>query len=202
MEYFVIVIIMIALATLVVLKEQFNIKRAGNKGEKTVRKALNKLGNDYRVFHNVKIKENKRKTEIDSIVVGPNGVFVIEVKNQRGLIKGNDESEFFTQTKTSNSSDTLYENQFKNPVKQLSRHIYFLSNHLKTDHLNPWIESCLVFSNPEAVVKVSSNKVKVVTCKSKKDESLIKAIKKMGTKNALTDKQMLKIIVSIERLMY
>lgn len=54
----------------------------GLHGENTVFKYLNTLPKDYYVFHDVTLP--KKKGNIDHVVIGPNGVFVIETKNYSG----------------------------------------------------------------------------------------------------------------------
>lgn len=42
------------------------------------------LAQPYRVKQNLRIEEGRRHAELDVVVVGPNGLFLIEVKNWRG----------------------------------------------------------------------------------------------------------------------
>lgn len=55
----------------------------GLMGENDVALELEKLPDSYSVFRNVKLKEG---LDIDFVVVGPNGVFAVEVKSHRGRI--------------------------------------------------------------------------------------------------------------------
>jgi len=50
-----------------------------------VAQALEKLSDEYYVVHDVKISPSSGK--IDHIVFGPNGVFVLETKGNRGVVK-------------------------------------------------------------------------------------------------------------------
>lgn len=61
----------------------------GLKGENIVFKCLETLPKDYFIFNDVKLPE--KGGNIDHIVLGPNGIFVIETKNYSGkyTIKGN-----------------------------------------------------------------------------------------------------------------
>jgi hypothetical protein len=53
---------------------------AGIKAEQKVRKALSRLDDSYTVFHNFPIH---RRGDIDFVVVGPTGVFAVEVKRRK-----------------------------------------------------------------------------------------------------------------------
>ena len=54
----------------------------GDIGEKVVADSLDTLPQDYFVFNDVNLP--KSQGNIDHVVVGPNGIFVIETKNYRG----------------------------------------------------------------------------------------------------------------------
>lgn len=65
---------------------QYPSWRRGWIGEQKVTQTLLAgLGNEYSLFNNVLLKD-KRGGDIDHIVVGPSGVFVVETKNFRGKI--------------------------------------------------------------------------------------------------------------------
>jgi hypothetical protein len=57
----------------------------GPGGEERTEKALARLGSDYTVFHDRRIPGSR--ANIDHIVVGPTGVFVIETKNVKGKVE-------------------------------------------------------------------------------------------------------------------
>jgi len=52
---------------------------SGLGGEKTVIKALSKLGDEYALLNDLMLRD--RSGNVDHVVLGPNGVFVIETKN-------------------------------------------------------------------------------------------------------------------------
>lgn len=56
----------------------------GRKGEAVIWYELRKLPNTYSVFQDVKI--NDHSGNIDFVVVGPTGIFAIEVKSHKGVI--------------------------------------------------------------------------------------------------------------------
>jgi hypothetical protein len=92
-------------------------------GESRVRKQLKRLPVlNYKVLNNVMIKAKKGTSQIDHIVISPFGIFVIETKNYKGWIHGNEDSEYWTQTIYRSKS------KFRNPIKQNWGHIYALKN--------------------------------------------------------------------------
>ena len=73
-------------------------------------------GDIYRDFNNVTINANNGTTQIDQIIVSKFGIFVIEVKNLKGWIFGDEKTAKWTQV--------LYgkKYQFQNPLRQNFRH--------------------------------------------------------------------------------
>lgn len=69
----------------------FYRKIVGIVGELWVRIELTKLSKkDYLVLNNVMLKQNEITHQIDHIVISKFGIFVIETKNYKGLITGNE----------------------------------------------------------------------------------------------------------------
>lgn len=68
---------------------------------------------NYKVLNDVLLKNKSGRTsQIDHVIVSPYGIFVIETKNYKGWIFGNEKSENWTQV--------IYKKKylFKNPVKR------------------------------------------------------------------------------------
>jgi hypothetical protein len=94
-------------------------------GERRVRKQLKKLpSEDYRVLNNLLIKGKKGTSQIDHMVISPQGIFVIETKNYSGWIHGSENSEHWTQT------IYRHKTKFYNPIKQNWGHILALKETL------------------------------------------------------------------------
>jgi len=55
-------------------------------------------GKDFKVFNDVLLSTRYGSTQIDHIVISIYGIFVIETKNYRGWIHGNEKSEYWTQS--------------------------------------------------------------------------------------------------------
>ena len=61
--------------------------KSGLTGERAVLNNLStNLNNEFSIFNDVLLREGKRRGNIDHIVVGPTGVFVIETKNNSGKV--------------------------------------------------------------------------------------------------------------------
>lgn len=93
-------------------------------GELGVRFALSKLDKeDFRVLHNVTLSDGKKTAQIDHVVIGRTGIFVIETKNYKGWIFGSENSAKWTQT--------IYNSkrQFQNPIRQNYGHIKMLEHY-------------------------------------------------------------------------
>lgn len=97
-------------------------------GEKRVNDLLNTLGKDYTVYHDLYVKKPDGTTsQIDHVVLSPFGIFVIETKNFRGWIYGEEHEKHWTQI--------IYKtkNQFYNPILQNRAHVRALQHYLGID---------------------------------------------------------------------
>jgi hypothetical protein len=64
--------------------------RSGLNGERNVVKNISdKLSSDYSVFNDVLLKDGKRSGNVDHMIIGPTGIFVIETKNNEGTVTYN-----------------------------------------------------------------------------------------------------------------
>ncbi len=117
-----IVIIFIVLI-LVILFKINSSKIKGSVGEFKVNTRLNFLGNEYISLNDILIKSSNGNTsQIDELVLSEYGIFIIETKNYKGWIFGNEKSENWTQV--------IFKEKhtFRNPIKQNWSHVYALKN--------------------------------------------------------------------------
>lgn len=135
--YFYIIIIAIILIGLVWLKSPIG---KGYIGELKVRIKLGrtKEGKQY-IINNYMLEYEGKSSQIDHIIIKPNGVFVIETKNYSGLIFGNENQLNWTQVLAYGK----VKHKLYNPLKQNATHIYRLKKILDDDSIN--IESIVVF---------------------------------------------------------
>ena len=133
---------------------------------------LKKLPNNYYIFNDIIIENRDGKSQIDHVVIGTNGIFVIETKNHNGKIVGDENERNWIQNKTGRNGGT-YSSELFNPTKQVKTHVYRLKTVLNEElGINPWIQSIVVFANDTTELDVNSKTTIVLR---KKD--LIKYIK-------------------------
>ena len=92
-------------------------KIKGKYGERQVAKRLMRLPDGYTIFNDVYILENGKSSQIDHVVLSPYGIFVIETKNYKGWIYGDEKSQYWIK----NMYGTKY--QFYNPLLQNYSHV-------------------------------------------------------------------------------
>lgn len=131
------------------LKNQYGKVKAGLVGEDKVLRILAKLPNTYSVFPDVLVVSGRKESQLDTIVVGPSGVFVVEVKNYAGVIKGNADDQRLHQIKRRSGESTFY-----NPVKQVSTHAYRLHQFLRHHGMDIWVHGAVYFANESTKVNV------------------------------------------------
>lgn len=123
----------------------------GAKGEYSVARRLQKLNkNEYKVYNDIYLKIKGKSTQIDHLVISVYGIFVIETKNYKGWIFGNENSKYWTQT--------LYKNKYKifNPIIQNWAHINFLKK-ISTDFKSVNYFPIIVFAGSGKLKKVNSS---------------------------------------------
>ena len=146
------IILIILIYAIGVLVYQLNESRIkGSKGEYDVAKLLRKLNhNEYKILNDIYLELNERTTQIDHLIVSIYGIFVIETKNYKGWIHGNENSEYWTQS--------IYhkKTKFRNPIKQNWSHIYFLKDILQ-NYKSINYHSIIVFVGDATLKNVYSN---------------------------------------------
>ena len=112
----------------------------GKVGEAQIHNLLLRLPDEYTIFDDVVYKTQQGTTQIDHVVVSKYGVFVIETKNYRGEIYGDDNRKKWTQIivtdvtyskKWYKTYTYVTKNRFYNPVKQSLTHSYVIKDYLK-----------------------------------------------------------------------
>lgn len=102
----------------VIFKKTYLPKLIGRAGERRVARTLRRLNTkDYRVYNDIYINNGGHTSQIDHLIISIYGIFVIETKNYKGWIFGNDRAKFWTQT--------LFKRKHKiyNPVLQNWGHV-------------------------------------------------------------------------------
>lgn len=100
-------------------KKEYEVLNSGVKGEQQTFEILKKLPKDFTVITNPVLHNRGSVNELDFVVIGTNGVFVVETKNYRGIITGNTSAQNWKQIK--HGKNKTYEKEVKNPAKQSYR---------------------------------------------------------------------------------
>ena len=132
-------IIFIALAIIIASassknKTEREITAAGKQGEERTAYLLHSLPDNYILIRNAVINYEGRKSEIDNIVVGATGVFVVETKNHKGYIYGDCHERYWLQYKIDDYGID-HRKYFYNPTKQVATHIYRLKGIFKENKI-------------------------------------------------------------------
>jgi len=110
----------------------------GIKRESTVTGYLKQLPKDYSIFNNVNIPGIPEN--LDHVVIGPNGIFVIKTKNYKGFYMVKDEEWFYKSSKKSHGQ----------PGKQVMANAISLRNFLIDNGVNMdgvWVNSIVTLLN-------------------------------------------------------
>ncbi|MCH5324912.1 MAG: NERD domain-containing protein [Eubacterium sp.] len=133
----------------IMISKRYNVLLSGFRGEKSLMRAIKKLKNeDYTVFSNLPIKYKKNRSEIDFLLVCPDYILIIEVKNHSGKIYGKHKDDQWLQKKVYRDGKTT-ETYMQNPLKQLRRQRDILKCILSANGLDRWVDTMLYFSSPQ-----------------------------------------------------
>ncbi len=138
---------------------------SGVAGEGIVTRELEKLNDSYYLINGVVIPPNRGDT--DHIIIGSNGIFIIESKNYGGEIDCDGDS--WSRYKTSRRGKK-YDLSIGSPSRQVKRNAKVLKDFIlkhekeifkrKTPHI--WIHSLLVFTNKNVKVHIKNPTVDVL----------------------------------------
>ena len=158
--------------------------KSGLTGERRVERNLSdKLGDEYSIFNNVLLRDPKKRGDIDHIIVGPTGIFVIETKNNQGNMSFNG---FYWKGVKGSPSQQARENMFI--VKDV------LKNCPVFRDKDPFLEHVVLFSNPNADITTSREPeygCKIIHFKKTSDANLADFIKNQPTR--FSDQEVAKI---------
>ncbi len=128
-------------------------KRAGRQGERIVASVIREiLREDDVLLNNIPIYVDGKQTELDNVIINSEGVFIIEVKNWRGVIIGDEDDYDWIQTKYSSGGE-FYDKPVKNPIKQVDREIYLLASYLRGYGIDVWVEGYVFFLEMNAPIQ-------------------------------------------------
>lgn len=146
------------------LQKDLDLLRKGNEGELECFDCLRKLPDDYFLLNDIYLTVGGTTIQIDTIVIGPNGLFVIEAKNHSGdYIIGHADIPLWMQY-FKDSENSFNFKEFKNPVKQNWMHTIFLKDYFKEScDTDVWINPIVVFCDKNVNIEaVFSPKMPVI----------------------------------------
>src|SRR5215467_10192323 len=123
------------------------------KGQSRAPSALKSLSNDYLLLSDLALPEYG--VDIDYLVIGPNGLFIIEVKNYSGYVRCN-QDQWAVKTRRMNSLS-----------KQAKRNSMALRSAIASLYSGkriavPYVTPLLVFANPEARLRLRQPTIAVL----------------------------------------
>lgn len=126
----------------------------GIKGERDTAALIERLPDGYYGIQNATVSFEGKQSEIDMIVVGPSGVFIVESKSRNGQITGDYDARYWTQHKVGRGG-TPYSSDFYSPVKQVGTHVYRLAHFLRSRGMGINIEGAVYMSSDNSEVFLS-----------------------------------------------
>jgi hypothetical protein len=136
------------------LDKQIEQYRRGQEGEDdVVQLIVQALDGNWYLFRNIGIP-GRNKGDLDLVLVGPPGVWALEVKNFRGEYRNIGETWEWKNGKNWKAARG-------NPSRQANNSAYRLKNFLKADHVNAFVNSAVIWANSESPLTVENPSVAV-----------------------------------------
>jgi hypothetical protein len=128
--------------------------RFGQDGEDQVAQLISQImDGNWHLFRNINLP-GRNKSDLDVVLVGPPGVWVLEVKNFRGEYRNIGNNWEYRHGKKWKSSS-------KSPSQQALNSAVRLSNFLKADNVNVFVNAVVVWANEESPLTVENPSVVV-----------------------------------------
>lgn len=136
------------------LEKQIEEYRLGQDGEdRTVQMIVQVLDGNWYLFRNMQIP-GQGKGDLDLVLIGPPGVWVLEVKNFNGAYRNIGEAwELMLKKKWKPAS--------VNPSRQANNNSLKLKNFLAADNLNVFVNPAVVWANPESLLSIENPSVAI-----------------------------------------
>ena len=131
------------------LDKQIELFRFGEEGEeRTVQMIVQALDGNWSLFRNVSLP-GRNKGDLDIVLVGPPGVWVLEVKNLRGEYRNIGETWEYHHGKNWKIASA-------NPSRQAKDNAARLGGFLQADHIKTWVNPAVVWANEESPLHVEN----------------------------------------------
>lgn len=132
------------------LQQKLKNHITGYKGEKSLEFFYRYLPKDVYFLHNIRILQNDYYFQMDTVILSPSFITILEIKNLVGHLYFDDRFSQLIRT---------YEGKkeaFSNPIEQVERqklHLYKILNQYKFTSLP--IETLVVITNPSSIIEAS-----------------------------------------------
>jgi len=131
------------------LDKQIEAFRLGEEGEeRTVQMIVQALDGNWSLFRNVTLP-GRNKGDLDIVLVGPPGVWVLEVKNLRGQYRNIGETWEYRH-------GNKWKTATANPSRQAKDNAGRLGDFLRADHIKTWVNPAIVWANEESPLFVEN----------------------------------------------
>jgi hypothetical protein len=136
------------------LDKEIQQYRLGQEGEDlTIQVIAGALDGNWHVFRNVSLP-GRNQGDLDIVLLGPSGVWVLEVKNFRGEYKNQGEDWEFRR-------GNKWVKGLGNPSRQVIKNAVRLSNFLKVDRLEVFVNPAIVWVNQQSQLEVQNPRVPI-----------------------------------------
>jgi hypothetical protein len=178
------------------LEKKIEQYRLGQEGEDlTIQSIAGALDGNWHVFRNVSLP-GRNQGDLDIVLLGPSGVWVLEVKNFRGEYRNRGEDwEFRRGNKWLKAS--------VNPSRQAVENAVRLSTFLKADRVDVFVNPAIVWVNQESELGVQNPRVPIWSLERLPDElGNIWQGEKISTENREKISQKLTLLCEKQRKKY
>ncbi|UHA62596.1 NERD domain-containing protein [Metabacillus litoralis] len=134
----------------VLIENEYSKRMVGYKGEKSLDYYLSFLGEDYYIFHDIRLKGETYYFQIDVLIIAPRFILIIESKNISGTLTFDQKHNQLIREVNGKVDG------FQDPISQVKHQEYQLKNWLNSKKLPDFaIETCVVITNANTIIKVT-----------------------------------------------
>ena len=120
-------------------------KRAGREGERYATGLIQEVLRDSDLLYtNVIVFLGDKQRELDDVIINRNGVFIIEVKNWKGEVHG-DEDDYDWVKYDITSVGNTYSKILQNPIRQVRTEIHYFASFLRDHGFDVWVNGYVFF---------------------------------------------------------
>ena len=195
-----VILLVVALAMLIyffVFRKEYNILLSGVKGENNTLTILKNLPKDFTIITNPVILNRGVTLELDFVVIGKNGVFIVESKNYRGVVCGKTSQTKWKQIKHGKGGNT-YEKEVGNPVKQAHRQGRRMLEMFRDFDITADIYPIVYFTDNSAELKIQDD-ADVGIAVFNKEKQLLDYIVNTSGRQTVNNSELAKIIRFFKR---